>query len=157
MTEQSPQRNLLPRESIISRVSELVHLMGIEATIEEGAVGDTTTFTLQTKDGKLLIGEDGKRLSALNHIARRMAEHEHGQVEHFLIDVNDYHRKRFEELRDKAKMGAQRVMYFKKAVALDPMTAFERRVVHLVLQEYPNILTESVGEGAGRKVVIKPN
>lgn len=157
MTEPNLQQKPLPRESIISRVSELVRVMGIKATIEEGVVGDTVTFTLRTRDEKLLTGEDGKRLLALNHLARRMAEHEHGQVEHFLIDVNDYHRKRFEEIRDSAKMAAQRARYFKKSVELEPMTAFERRIVHLVLQEYPDILTESTGEGMARKVVIKLN
>jgi len=158
MTELTPpQQNLLPRELIISRLSELIRAMGIRATIDEGVVGDTTTFTLRTHDARLLLGEDGKRLAALNHIARRIIEREVQQVEHFLIDVNDYHRKRFEALRDTARMGAQRVRYFKKEVELEPMTAFERRIIHLVLQEYTDLLTESAGESPKRRVVIKPN
>ena len=72
-----------------------------------------------------------------------------------MIDVNDYQRRRFDELKDKARMGAQRVRYFKKEVTLEPMSAFERRIVHLALQEYPDIVTESIGEGAERRVVIQ--
>ena len=53
-------------------------------------------------------------------------------------------------------MGAQRVRYFKKDVTLEPMNAFDRRTVHLALQEYPDIITESTGAGEERRVVIKP-
>ena len=73
----------------------------------------------------------------------------------YIIDVNDYQRRRFDELKDKARMGAQRVRYFKKDITMEPMSAFERRIVHMALQEYPDIATESVGSGPERKVVIR--
>ncbi len=135
----------------------LLKLMGIAGTIEEGVVGDTLTITIRTPEPGVLIGEDGARLQALNHVIRRMIEHELGhERSQILVDVNDYRRKQFEELRDQARMGAQRVRYFKKEVTLSPMTAFERRIVHVALQEYPDITTESHGEGPTRCVVIRP-
>lgn len=120
-------------------------------------MGDTLTLTIRTPEAGVLIGEDGARLQALNHVMRRIMEKESGaEGAQIMVDVNDYRRKQFEELRDQARMGAQRVRYFKKEVVLAPMTAFERRIVHVTLQEYPDIATESQGEGPRRHVVIKP-
>lgn len=139
-------------------VKEFLSAMDIDARIEEGVIGDSTAFLLRTHDAGLLIGEDGANLLALNYLVRKIVERRTGAQEaQFLIDVNDYQRRRFDEIRDKARMGAQRVRYFKKEVALEPMNAFERRIAHLVLQEYPDIVTESTGEGVMRRVVIKPS
>ena len=142
--------------AVPERIIKLVGKMGIEVKIEEGVIGDTTTFTIRTREGGLLIGEEGQSLMALNYILRKTLEKElKEKTPKFLVDVNDYHRKRFEELRDQARMGAQRVRYFKKEFELPPMTSFERRVIHVTLQEYPDIKTESVGLGRDRRVVIK--
>lgn len=130
--------------------------MNVEAQVEEGVIGDSTALLIRTDDAGLLIGEDGQNLYALNYVLRKILEKKTGLPQaQFMIDVNDYQRRRFDELRDRARMGAQRVRYFKKDVTLDPMTAFERRIVHLALQEYPDIATESVGTGPERRVVIR--
>lgn len=139
-------------------VKEFLGAMDIEARVEEGVIGDSRAFLVRTQDAGLLIGEDGANLLALNYLLRKIVERRTNTPEpQFLIDVNDYQRRRFEEIRDKARMGAQRVRYFKKEITLEPMNAFERRIVHLVLQEYPDIVTESTGEGITRRVVIKPS
>jgi len=136
---------------------ELLARLGVRADVEEGVMGDAPTLTIRTHEAGLLIGEDGSRLEAINHLVRRVLEKEAEEDEtRILVDVNDYHRKRYEELRDNARMGAQRVRYFKKEVELTPMNAFDRRIVHLTLQEYPDIATESVGVGKERRVVIRP-
>ncbi|MDA1334907.1 MAG: hypothetical protein O2794_02735 [bacterium] len=132
--------------------------MDIDARVEEGVIGDSVAFLIKTNDAGLLIGEDGGNLSALNYLIRKVIDKQvEGAYGQYLIDVNDYQRRRYEELRDKARMGAQRVRYFKKDVSLEPMTAFERRIVHMALQEYSDIETESTGEGLMRRVVIKPS
>ena len=139
-------------------VKEFLSAMQIEARVEEGVIGDSRAFLVRTQDAGLLIGEDGANLLAINHLLRKIVEKRTSVPEaQFLIDVNDYQRRRFDEIRDKARMGAQRVRYFKKEITLEPMNAFERRIVHLVLQEYPDIATESTGEGITRRVVIKPS
>ena len=139
-------------------VKEFLDQMKVDARVEEGVIGDSVAFLIRTSDAGLLIGEDGANLFALNYLLRKIIERKTNAPEaHFLIDVNDYQRRRFDELRDKARMGAQRVRYFKKEVALAPMSAFERRIVHLALQEYPDIMTESIGDGIVRRVVIKPS
>ena len=135
----------------------LLERLGVRASLEDGVVGDSPTLTIRTNEAGLLIGEDGQRLEAINHLLRRVLEKMGPEDStHVLVDVNDYHRKRYEELRDNARMGAQRVRYFKKEVELLPMNAFDRRIIHLTLQEYPDIATESIGVGKDRRVVIKP-
>lgn len=131
--------------------------MDVSAEVEEGVIGDSVAFLIRTHDAALLIGEEGQNLFALNHILKKIIERRTDLAEaQFMIDVNDYRRRRFDELKDQARMSAQRVRYFKKEVVLSPMSAFERRVVHLVLQEYPDIVTESTGQGVERRVVIRP-
>ena len=142
---------------VIECLREMLSRMGVEGAIEEGVVGDTTTYIIRTREAGILIGEDGQNLAAFNHLLRKIIEKQSGpEATPFLLDVNDYQRHRFEEIKERARMGAQRVRYFKKEVVLQPMSAFDRRVVHLALQEYPDITTESVGEGAERRIVIKP-
>ena len=143
---------------ILACVKEFLGRMDIDASVEEGMIGDTSAILIHTPDAGLLIGENGINLLALNYLLRRVIERKLAVAEaQFMIDVNDYQRRRFDELRDKARMGAQRVRYFKKEVTLEPMSAFERRIVHLALQEYPDIETESLGEGPERRVVIRPS
>ncbi|MEK7576914.1 MAG: R3H domain-containing nucleic acid-binding protein [Patescibacteria group bacterium] len=137
-------------------VKEFLNQMNIEAKVEEGVIGDSAAFCIRTDDAGLLIGEDGQNLFALNYLLRRVLEKKTQDSDvQYIIDVNDYQRRRFDELKDKARMGAQRVRYFKKDITLEPMSAFERRIVHMALQEYPDIATESVGMGPERKVVIR--
>ncbi|MEK7643138.1 MAG: R3H domain-containing nucleic acid-binding protein [Patescibacteria group bacterium] len=152
-----PISNEIQRKEAISYIEKLLAAMGIDTHVEDGVIGDSIAFLIRTNDAALLIGEEGQNLQALNHIIKKALEQKalfpEGQ---FFVDVNDYQRRRFDELKDKARMGAQRVRYFKKEVTLEPMSAFERRIVHMALQEYPDISTESVGQGVSRKVVIKP-
>lgn len=136
-------------------VKEFLQNMSIEARVEEGVIGDSVAFLVRTDDAGLLIGEDGQNLFALNYVLRKIIERKTQKPDaQFIIDVNDYQRRRFDELRDRARMSAQRVRYFKKEVTLEPMSAFERRIVHMALQEYPDIETQSIGQGPERRVVI---
>ena len=88
---------------------------------------------------------------------RRIFEKKFGDAaSKFLIDINDFQKKHTEEIKDTARMHAQRVRYFKKEIEMPAMNAYERRLVHTILQEYPDIATESRGEGFERRVVVKP-
>jgi len=143
-------------ELISATISNLLNKIGISYALEFQEGADGAWFIVRTDDSALLIGESGKNLAALNHIVRRILEKTTAAQENFLIDINDYNKKRIEEIKDLARMHAQRVRYFKKDVEMRPMNAYERRIVHTVLQEYPDIKTESSGAGTERRVVIKP-
>ena len=71
------------------------------------------------------------------------------------IDVNSYQKKRFDNLKTIAHMMAERARYFKSNIEIDPMPAYERRIVHMFLEGAKDLKTESEGTGPNRRVVIK--
>ncbi len=113
-----------------------------------------TTFVIQSQDSGLLIGDDGETFNSLSHLVRRMAEKIDPEVK-FSIDVNDYRSSQIEKLKLKAKMLANRARDMKVSVELEPMSSYERLIVHGALTGEPNITTESVGEGRDRRIIIK--
>ncbi len=137
-------------------VSELLALLGIETTSVEVKTGHRTVVAVSTPDAERLIGPNGDHLRALNSIARRLAESKHGEeAASFLIDVNGHHEAEMEKVRQNARMLAQRARLFKHDVDLEPMSPYERLVVHELFAEDPEIKTESAGEGKFRHIVLK--
>jgi spoIIIJ-associated protein len=104
-----------------------------------------------------MIGRDGETLRSLNHIVRKMLEKNSSEEETatVFIDINGYQKKRFEDLKTIAHMMAERARYFKSNIEVDPMPAYERRIVHMFLEGAKDIKTESEGSGPNRRVVIK--
>ncbi|OGZ29653.1 MAG: hypothetical protein A2931_01115 [Candidatus Niyogibacteria bacterium RIFCSPLOWO2_01_FULL_45_48] len=137
----------------------MIDRMGCSGSVDLIEYPENLFFTVHTRDGGILIGEDGERLKALNHVVRKMVEREFPSDAddlRFFVDINDYQKQKIEEIKDLARLSAQRVRYFKKEVEMRPMTAYERRIIHATLTEYPDIVTQSTGEGMERRVVIKP-
>lgn len=154
MIEDNSQKNAFLEETL----REVLTRLGVAYSLNTQEGGEGIWFFIHTDDAPLLIGEAGQNLAALNFLMKRIAEKKYGQDQapKFLVDINDYNKKKIEEIKDTARMHAQRVRYFKKEIELKPMNAYERRIVHSVLQEYPDITTESKGDGLARRVVIKP-
>jgi len=144
-------------EKIKEIIKTLLEKMGIGGEVDAYETAENLQFTIRTNEAGLLIGEGGQNLIALNHIAKRIGEKVLGEREFpYSVDVNEYQKLKAEELKDLARMSAQRVRFFKKEITLDPMTSYERRIVHAALTTYPDIITESQGEEPNRSVVIKP-
>jgi spoIIIJ-associated protein len=115
-----------------------------------------TRFVIKTNEPEVLIGRDGVTLLAINHIVRRMSEKDDSPPEsNFIIDVNDYQKNKLDELKQKAKMMAERARFFKSSIPLEPMSSYERMIVHSFLASFGDLVTESAGDGPGRHVVIK--
>ncbi|MCR4311268.1 MAG: hypothetical protein NUV54_01735 [Candidatus Taylorbacteria bacterium] len=134
--------------------------MGIPTeSIEVVASEDSkyTRFAIQTGESALLIGAKGEVLGALNYIVKKMVSKDappETEIK-FFIDVNGYHEKALESVRVKAKIMSERARSFKVDIEMEPMTSYERMLVHSCLESVPDIKTESAGEGQGRRVVIK--
>lgn len=114
-------------------------------------------FVIKTSDSALLIGSRGEHLLALNYIVRRIIGRQAGDgaLPPFVVDVNDYQEKAFEQLRTKARIMCERARSYKVDVPLEPMSSYERMLIHTYLEHEPHIKTESAGEGKNRRVVIK--
>lgn len=148
-------------EFVEGTIRTILEKMQFPFSLEFQEGGEDSWFLIKAPDAPLLIGDGGKHLAAFSFLIKRIFEQKFhlpadGSKFQFLIDINDYNKKRIEEIKDAARLHAQRVRYFKKEVEMKPMNAYDRRIVHSVLQEYPDIATESTGQGPERRVVIKP-
>jgi len=136
-------------------IEELLAFLNAEATVEV-SMGHRTLVQVTSPDSARLIGPKGEHLRALNLVARRIVEKKHGEdAANFLIDVNGYHETALEKVRQNARMLAQRARLFKHDVELEPMSAYERLVVHELFASDPEIKTESAGEGKLRHIILK--
>lgn len=148
-------------ENIKTIIETLLEKLSVKGEVDFMETGEGIRFLIKTHESSLLIGENGQNLLALNHIVKKIVDRVlSGNLEEektiFSLDVNDYQAKKIEDLKNQARLNAQRVRYFKKEIIMPPMTSFERRIIHAVLTECPDIMTESTGEEPNRRVVIKP-
>jgi len=118
----------------------------------------TLPVNLKTAEPQILIGEKGETLSEIQHLLKAILRRKINGEERFYLDldINDYKKKKNAYLKEMARSLADEVVLTKKEKILSPMTAYERRIVHLELADSPNIVTESVGEEPERSVVIRP-
>ena len=144
--------NLLVRLGVeASVVSE------IKPPVEEGAeVSEVINLDVTGDDLGILIGRRGQTLAALQHMVRLIVAHQVKARVPIVIDVEGYKERRYEALRALAQRVAEQVKERKKPFTLEPMPAYERRIIHLALADDPDVTTESTGVGEVRKVVIMP-
>ena len=160
MSENNTQK--LNKDEILKTVKKMVGFMNVDCQVEtKEELGDShgegaVVVSIQTPDNaKFLIGKGGQNLKALEHVLRAMLA-KGGKEGNIVLDVNDYRKSRVTYLVDVAKQAVARVRNTQKAEALFPMSAYERRIVHMEFAAYPDIATESVGSEPQRRVIIKP-
>jgi len=113
--------------------------------------------SLKLEDPQVLIGRQGETLSMIQHILSKMTKKITGEEIKVNLDINDYRKRKASFLKELAQVTADEVALNKKERELEPMSSFERRVIHVALQDRKDILTESIGEGENRRIVIRPN
>jgi len=134
----------------------LLRAMGIPAAVEVRSFADPIVLDVETESGGLLIGRRGETLSALQYLLNVLIGRRTRGWTKVVIDVEHWRTRREDTLRALATRQAQRARDTQLPVALDPMPASERRVVHLTLQEMPDIATHSEGEEPNRRLIITP-
>lgn len=150
MIEQIKKRT----EEVAGRLAELLgEKCGIQSAPEEEIV----LVELACKKPEILIGREGRVLDALQFIVQRItARHfPHEEMPAIVIDVNGYRKQRGEELGKLARDIAERVSKSGKSVLLQPMSAWERKIVHTAVKGSGEICTESEDTQEGRQVRIK--
>jgi len=131
--------------------------MGIEAQVTVEDSPDAINLTLQGADEGLLIGKRGQTLDALQYIVNKILSKQGREKKQVVIDTEDYRKKREEALVSLAEKVSQKVRKTKKPVTLGNMTARERRIIHLTLQNDDSVVTKSRGEGHNRKIIVRPS
>jgi spoIIIJ-associated protein len=123
------------------------------ATDDEGVVHGT----LQGDDLGLFIGRHGQTIDAVQHLAQRMVHAKTGELRRIVIDAEGYRARRQEALERQADDAADEALRFDRPVALDAMTAGERRLVHEYLRDREDVETHSEGDEPDRHLVVSPS
>jgi spoIIIJ-associated protein len=129
-----------------------------EITLHTPDFDDMVWFQIKSNQPHLLIGNQGETLTALNHLIKKIADKQKGEAPvalDFFIDVNDFQKKKVDTIKTTAHMMAERARFFKSSVSVDPMTPFERKIMHGFLSKHSDIKTESEGMGPNRHIVIR--
>ena len=138
----------------------LLHHMGIEAevNVRERPTNDLMPVVLDVEGENLgiLIGRQGETLRDLQYITCLMVSRSFQHWVNVVVDVGGYKKRRQRVLTELSERMAERVIAEGKPVTLEPMPAHERRIVHMALRNHRSVRTESIDEGARRKVVIMP-
>ncbi len=134
----------------------LLTLMQENATVSAHQEDDRIILRIETDDAGLLIGKQGATLDALQYLATKMLAKKSRRKVRITIDVEAYRARHNEALAHLAVKYGEKVKKSGRPVTLSPMNPYDRRIVHMALQEDKELKTMSRGEGLYKKVVISP-
>lgn len=140
-----------PKETL----EKVLDLLGFKATVEQHTLEDGLLLDVKTEDSGRLIGRQGQTLSDLQYITNRLLFQQDQNAPKIMVDVSGYRAQAREALVKKAKDAAEKVRRWGDVVEMEPMTAFDRRIVHQALKDDPDIETHSVEvEGTEKKAIL---
>jgi spoIIIJ-associated protein len=140
-----------PKETLETILTSL----GFPATVEEQKLEEGVLLDVKTDDAGRLIGRQGQTLSDLQYITNRLLFQQDASAPKVMVDVGGYRAQAREALVKKAKDAAEKVRRWGDTVELEPMTAFDRRVVHQALKDDPDVETHSVEvDGTDKKAIL---
>jgi spoIIIJ-associated protein len=144
----------MPAEPQVT-LHHILELLGFAATVEEHRMDDGILLDVKTEDSGRLIGRQGQTLSDLQYITNRILFQQDPSVPKVLVDVGGYRAQAREALVKKAQEAAEKVRRWGDVVELEPLSAFDRRIIHQALKDDPGIETHSVEvEGTDKKAIL---
>ena len=126
----------------------------LRVKVKQAVSGDV--LDIEGHDAELLQAQTGELLEALQHLINQVFGRSLDAGERLVCDVHGFRATRESELQAMANLAANRVRQSGVAFTFEPMSANERRIIHLTLADSPDLSTESIGEGAERKLRISP-
>ena len=126
----------------------------LRVTVKQAISGEV--LDIEGHDAELLQAQTGELLEALQHLINQVFGRQLAAGERLVCDVHGFRATREAELQTMANFAANRVRQTGMAFTFEPMSANERRIIHLTLAEAPDLFTESIGEGSDRKLKISP-
>ena len=157
-TKEKPKR-IVDTSRLVKRGQEF--LLGLAQMIDQSATVSATTgeneisFAVKGENLGKLIGYHGENIQALQFLLSGLKLRSEGPIRMYL-DVDGYKTNRNQTIVDLANRVAEQAIKIERNIHLDPMSAYDRRIVHTTLQGRDDVTTESTGEGEKRHVVIKP-
>lgn len=144
-----------PALKAVDFVENLVKNMGLDASVEiTSQDNEGVCISINGNGLGILIGRRGDVLDSLQYLATLAANIEKSGFYRVTVDVQGYREKRAETLRGVAKRTSEKVLKYKRSFYLEPMNAYERRIIHSACQEIQGVTTRSIGEGADRRIIV---
>lgn len=143
-------------KTIKETAEELFKLLGIEGGFEISEGEEAIEINLDTQDSGIVIGYHGDTLESLQLVLSLCFAKQTGEFKRVSVEVGEYKKKREEWLKNLALETKEKVLSENKEVYLSDLKSWERRVVHLLLQDDQEVISESIGEGKDRVLVVKP-
>src|SRR3974390_199901 len=136
-------------------LEKILELLGFTVTVEENHMEDGILLDVKTEDSGRLIGRQGQTLSDLQYITNRLLFQQDASSPKIMVDVSGYPPQAREALVKKAQEAAEKVRRWGDVVELEPLSAFDRRIIHQALKDDPSIETHSVEvEGTDKKAIL---
>lgn len=158
---------LLPRVNLLELDQEKLHqvvketitnlikpIVGDETKLEITVEENRVMVRIESEDSGLLIGREGQHLAAIQYLAARIITTKMEAQVRIQLDTGDYHSRQDARIESLAQMLADRVRKTGRSQSTRPMSAYQRRVIHLALQEEDDVFTRSVGDGVLKRVII---
>lgn len=144
-----------PAEIAADFVRDLLMNMQFEANVSiESADEEGAAIAVSGEGLGLLIGRHGDVLDAVQHLAGLAANHGRSGYYRITVDIENYRAKRAETLRQLARRMAEKTLKYRRNNTLEPMNAYERRIIHTEVQSIEGVTTYSIGSDADRRIVI---
>ena len=143
-------------EQAKKHTAQILETLGFDTELIAKTRENTVFINIQTDSPAMLIGRNGEVLEALQHLIRTLSSSENPENSSVVIDIEGYREKKTEYVKKIARDKAFQVLATGIEEVLDPMSSYERRIVHMVCSNIADVESESVGEGRERKVKIKP-
>jgi spoIIIJ-associated protein len=144
----------MPAEPKVT-LEKILELLGFPATVEVHTMDDGLMLDVKTEDSGRLIGRQGQTLSDLQYLTNRLLFQQDASAPKVMVDVSGYRSQAREALIKKAQEAAEKVRRWGDVVELEPMSSFDRRIIHHALRDDPDIETQSVEvEGTEKKAML---
>lgn len=157
ISELNPEKLTAAAKDIIGKlVAPILDIEPEEVDLFVEIAEDRLQVSIKSAYMGLLIGRDGQNISAVQYLASRMIARAVGSQIRLQVDAGDYHVRQDSRLQELALSLAEKVRATGKAQTTRPLSPYQRRVIHLALQDEPDVQTRSSGEGALKHVVILP-
>lgn len=142
--------------AIQESAQNLLQTLGISAEVSVEAADDVAQVTLATEETGMLIGYHGETLEGLQLLLSLMVAKKLGEFVRLSIEVGDYKKNREAYLKDMVMQAKEKVLAENTPVSLPHLKSWERRIVHMLLVDDTEVVSESEGEGRERTLIIRP-
>lgn len=144
-------------EKLSDVLDNLLGMLLLEGSYEIEEEEEGFVVSIETKDAGRLIGVRGESLEGLQLVVNQIMSRKAGEEDfkRVILDVGGWRKQKEDELETRARDLGKQVLESEKDIELEPMSAWQRRVIHMTIQELGGLSSESVGEGRDRHIVIK--